>query len=81
MNQLCRTCHKPAKMIDSRAVDKNTTRRRYCCQNAQCADRWSTIELVIDDKIKYPEIRRALANAGRVNSVLATIKDIAEGAL
>lgn len=80
MSQLCRSCHKPAKIIDSRAVDKNATRRRYVRKNEACLDRWSTIEMIVDH-ISYPKLQRALDNAGNLHSVLHTIKTIAEDAL
>lgn len=81
MSQLCRTCDRPATIMDSRAIDKNVTRRRYRCQDEQCGDRWSTVELIIADRQHYKEMKKEMDAAEQTISALKQIREIASGVL
>lgn len=81
MSQLCRTCHKPAKIVDSRNIARNVTKRRYHCMNAKCADKWSSIEMPLPDNTNFKTMQREMAAAARTVGVLKQCRNILNKAL
>lgn len=81
MSQLCRTCGGKAKILDSRTIDKNVTRRRYRCSKRTCGDAWGTIEMIIGEGVHYKILRQELSAAAKSVSVLVKIRSIVNKAI
>lgn len=81
MSQLCRTCGAKARILDSRTIDKNVTRRRYRCSKRACNDAWSTIEMIVGDNVHYKVMQQELAAAAKSVSVLVKIRSLVNKAI
>jgi len=44
--KICLECHTQAKIVDSRIMSDNNTRRRYNCE---CGHNWSTVEVLVSE--------------------------------
>lgn len=76
MSQKCKACGGKAKIVDSRAVDKNATRRRYFCPKKSCGERWSTIELIVQDGVQYKIMNQQLQASANTVSTLLKIRHL-----
>jgi transcriptional regulator NrdR family protein len=74
MSQKCRACGGPAAVRDSRAIDKNATRRRYRCLKPSCGERWTTIEMIIADGVYYRAMVQQLQASAKTTSALLQIR-------
>lgn len=78
MSQKCRTCGVKARIMDSRAVDKNATRRRYKCG---CGDTWTTLEMIIETGAQYKMLRQEMEASANVVGTLAKIRTMINKAI
>lgn len=75
------TCNKPAQIRDSRLIDRNVTRRRYNCKDPKCGAKWSTVEMIIADRVYYKKLMHEMNAAARTIEALKQIRNIVVDAL